>query len=121
MADPPSGLGRRGRALWDDLHGKRAFNPAELVTLAELCRMADRLDKLDGLLRGEIEHWAVIVTRHNGRSHTVEVVLDDALAESRQIAATFARLAGSLNIPEAKVATRDGIDEIAKRRADRTA
>lgn len=112
-------LGERGRVLFDALKDARKFDPAESVMLVELCRMADRLDRLDKLVSGEASMWASIVERHNGRSHTYELHLDDSLAEARQLAQTFLRLAGALKIPEAKAAATDGIDDLSRRRESR--
>lgn len=112
-------LGGRGAALWRALSTCRPFNAAELVVLEELCRMADRLDKLDEILSGEVDTWLRLESKHEGRSHTVEVVLDDGLSESRQIAVAFQRLAASLNLPAAKAAESDGIGDLAARRAAR--
>lgn len=117
MAD----LGSRGQRLWDDLHACRPFHAAELVILEELCRMADRLERLDAVLAGDLDTWVRLEENHAGRKHTVEVVLDDALGEARQLAATFERLAASLKLPEAKIEQKGGIGDLAARRAARHA
>lgn len=59
LMDVPARLGRRGAALWVavtggvDMRGK----PAEVEILLEACRCADRLEKLDELLSGDVETW----------------------------------------------------------------
>jgi len=117
MAD----LGERGQRLWDELHDCRPFNAADLVVLEELCRMADRLEQLDGVLSGDLDVWVRLEENHAGRKHTTEVVLDDAFGEARQLAATFERLAASLKLPEAKRKQEGGISDLAARRAARHA
>lgn len=54
MAVPtePAGLGARGRRLWRDSLVQAALTPAHLVILEEACRISDRLDLLDSIIRG---------------------------------------------------------------------
>lgn len=113
-------LGPRGGRLWDELHEARAFNPAELLILEEVCRIADRLDRFDAVLSGDADTWMRLV--HRTRTEDYEIHIDEAAAEARQLAATFERLVASLKLPEAKSpAERDGIGDLAARRAARHA
>ena len=48
----PAGLGARGRRLWRDSLSQAALTPAHLVILEEACRISDRLDLLDSIIRG---------------------------------------------------------------------
>lgn len=88
-----SSLGPRGLRLWlslcDRVDGERG-----LALLEEACRNADRLDRLDGLLSGDLELWALI-DRHD-KGGEFEVVIDGALAEARQQGAALLRLLTSL-------------------------
>lgn len=115
--ETPERLGRSGLTLWEGLSTVRLFNPAELVVLVELCRMADRLDRFDAVLSGEVDAWLRLT--HRLQTEDYELVVDDAAAEARQLAATFERLAASLKLPEAKAAETDGINDLAARRAAR--
>lgn len=63
-------------------------DPASLSALiVEAGRMKDRLDKLDELLSGSANFWLEVVEEHSGER--LIVVVDKALAESRQLATVF--------------------------------
>jgi hypothetical protein len=118
----PDGLGERGTALWIDVLAERDLDAAGRVLLAEACRMADRLEQLDRLLRGDIATWAVISDDYGaGGKRRVTVVLDDALGEARQQAATFRQLVATLKLGTAveRQTERGSLDQLAARRADR--
>jgi hypothetical protein len=93
-----SGLGPRGSALWsataDEVVGERG-----LLLLLEACRIADRLERLDEILRGEREVWATLV--HNLRTEDYELRIDSALVEARQQANVLRQLIVSLPLKEA--------------------
>jgi hypothetical protein len=110
-------LGERGGALWDATHASRPFNAAELVLLEELCRMADRLERLDEVLRGDAGVWMRLTHRVNTEDY--ELVVDDAASEARQLAATFQAGIKSLNLPAATAGAKDGLDDLGARRAKR--
>lgn len=65
-----------------------------LVLLEEACRISDRLDKLDLLLRGDVESWATLV--HDLRTHDYELKIDAALIEARQQASVLRQLMAAL-------------------------
>lgn len=52
MAEEPAGLGERGRRMWRESLAIWSLTPAHLVLLEEACRIADRLELLDSILRG---------------------------------------------------------------------
>ena len=56
MTTKPTGLRAGGKALWDGITSSHDLNDAQLVQLTEACRAKDRLDRLDVLLRVEIEN-----------------------------------------------------------------
>lgn len=104
MAGPkaPAGLEARGLRLWRevlagyDLVGK----PAELVMLEEACRIADRLEKLDELLRGEERVWARILVPQDETRGDLTLVVDGALSEARQQANILKQLIAALRLPD---------------------
>jgi hypothetical protein len=53
--EPPPGLGERGRRMWTESLAIWSLTPAYLVLLEEACRIADRLDLLDTMLRASPE------------------------------------------------------------------
>jgi hypothetical protein len=77
----PPGLGTRGRRLWHDIGGAD-LAPAGRVLLEEACRIADRLDRLDQVLRGDIDTWMRLLVDDDAREATL--VIDKALSEARQ-------------------------------------
>ncbi|MEU4214028.1 hypothetical protein [Actinoplanes sp. NPDC026623] len=85
MSDMPVGLEGRGRKLWREVAagpGSR-LGPLELLLLAEACRTADRLERLDGVIRGKGNEWITLAAELEDRSE-VAVVIDAALSEARQ-------------------------------------
>ena len=53
METEPAGLGGRGRRMWRDSLAIWSLTPAHLVLLEEACRIADRLELLDSILRAQ--------------------------------------------------------------------
>ena len=49
--EEPAGLGGRGRRMWRESLAIWSLTPAHLVLLEEACRIADRLEVLDSMLR----------------------------------------------------------------------
>ncbi|GAB6901853.1 hypothetical protein [Kineosporia succinea] len=101
LMDVPARLGRRGAALWVavtggvDMRGK----PAEVEILLEACRCADRLEKLDELLSGDVETWArVELPRDDGDA--LLLVVSSALGEARQQQNLLKQLLAALRLPD---------------------
>ncbi|MFB7736176.1 hypothetical protein ACFC08_17680 [Streptomyces sp. NPDC056112] len=80
----PAGLGERGRQLWRESLATWSLTPAHLVLLEEACRVADRLELLDSIVRAGL----------GGVNPDVEDFADIAavLAESRQQQGAFKAL-----------------------------
>lgn len=116
----PTGLGTRGAALWADL-AEDGQPAARAVLLGEGCRLADRLDRLDALLRGEVKVWARLT--HRLLTEDYELHIDAAASEARQTASTLRLILGQLaGVGEAASsgASKPAIeDEMERRRANR--
>lgn len=84
---PLDELGPGGQELWDEL--QEGLGPAHRRLLREACRIADRLDRIDALLRSR-EWFAVAIADLSGR--VARVTIDAPLGEARQQAATLRQL-----------------------------
>ncbi|MGW4125471.1 hypothetical protein [Nocardia sp. NPDC004711] len=81
-------LASGGAALFESL--SETGDSAELSALIlEAARIKDRLD---GLVRGEEELWARLVTARGGDDAVLEVKIDSALTEARQQATVFRQM-----------------------------
>lgn len=87
-------LGRSGRRLWREMSGDDTTGEVRTLTV-EACRIADRLDQLDRLLRGDDDAWIRLHSANEDGS-IVKVVVNQALAESRQQAVALARITAEL-------------------------
>jgi hypothetical protein len=65
------------------------------VMIVEAGRIADRLEKLDGILIGQQTIWATLQSRYDG--DVVEVRVDGALAEARQQATVLRHLIAEIH------------------------
>lgn len=92
--DPPPGLRERGRWLWRQMIPGQSWGPAQRVMIEEACRLADRMDQLDRLLRGDIDVWArLLVDEDTG---TAALVVDRALGEARMHATAYKQILAEL-------------------------
>ncbi|MGX4657092.1 hypothetical protein ACWCHM_26085 [Micromonospora sp. SCSIO 07396] len=83
VTDAPE-LGSRGLRLWQQVAAEPGeLKPSERVLLEEACRVADRLDVIDRILRGDEDAWMRLHSANDDGS-IVKVVLNQALAEARQ-------------------------------------
>ncbi|MFI6249036.1 hypothetical protein [Streptomyces sp. NPDC051016] len=74
--DEPDGLGERGRRMWRESLAIWSLTPVHLVLLEEACRIADRLDLLNSMLR--------LTSADVNESTTQFADISGVLAESRQ-------------------------------------
>lgn len=95
---PPVGLGARGTAMWSDLV-TASTGPAERVLIAEACRIADRLERLDRQLRGADREWLRLTWRET--EGDLIVTVDKALSEARQQAVALKQLLGEIRQAQA--------------------
>lgn len=86
----PHRLGDRGLALYEAIAEGRKLTASEVVTLVEACRLADRLEKFDGLINGERDEWLRLDLNESG--DTITVVLTDVVRQARMHAATLKTL-----------------------------
>lgn len=94
MSPAPDRFGARGEKLWM-AHCAQVEGERGLVLLEEACRIADRLDLLDRLLKGEDKLWCQL---SEGRDGDLEVRVDGALMEARQQANVLRQILTSLPI-----------------------
>lgn len=93
----PAGLGPGGRALWKKIADEHDLDVAQEVQLEEACRAKDRLDKLDALLRGEVDVWVRIVETEFGS----DLRIDAALSQANATANLMKQLLAALRLPDA--------------------
>ncbi len=94
----PAGLGPGGRVLWRGVLGLHSLDVAQEVQLLEACRAKDRLDKLDALLRGDVEVWAKLT--HRLLTEDYELRIDAALSQANATANLLKQLLAALRLPD---------------------
>jgi hypothetical protein len=94
----PTGLAPGGRALWEAITTDHDLDAVQLVQLEEAARAKDRLDKLDELLRGDVETWATLT--HNLRTEDYELKIDAALTQANSTANLMKQLLAALRLPD---------------------
>ena len=88
-----------GRALWDAVTADHDdLDQVQLVQLTEACRMKDRLDKLDELLRGDVSAWASIESSDGGRPSVL--VINSALDKANTTANAMKQLLAAMRLPD---------------------
>ena len=121
-------FGERGSALHSSLSGLKEFNPAEMVMLVEMCRMADRLEQINDLVVSD----GIVGLLHLRKMDDfgaeegeaiIKVTIDAVLAEGRQLQLAFQRMTTALGIESGAVAKVevDLGDDLARQRTDRIA
>lgn len=93
----PAGLAAGGRNLWKSVTDAHELDAVQQVTLLEACRSKDRLDKLDEVLRGDVEVWARIVDDREG---STELKIDQALSQANSTANLLKQLLAALRLPD---------------------
>ena len=89
-----------GRALWDAVTADHDdLDQVQLVQLTKACRMKDRLDKLDELLRGDVSAWASIESSDGGRPSVL--VINSALDKANTTANTMKQLLAAMRLADA--------------------
>lgn len=93
-----------GRELWDLVTADHDLDPGQKVQLLEACRAKDRLDKLDELLRGDIDTWADIVFDREGEP--ISLRIDSAAKLANETANLVKQLIAALRLPDAQTGKR---------------
>lgn len=94
----PEGLSAGGRELWDAVLESHTLDAVQVVQLTEACRLKDRLDKLDLVLRGDVDVWARLT--HRTRTEDYELHIDDAFAKSVSGSNQMKQLLAALRLPD---------------------
>lgn len=103
MSAPP-GLRSGGATLWAAVTEEHDLDATQLAQLEEACRAKDRLDKLDELLRGDVDVW----TRptHRTQRDDYELKIDNALAQANATANLMKQLIAALRLPDSQTGKR---------------
>jgi hypothetical protein len=99
VTEMPARLGPRGAALWVAVTDSHPLAAAESEILAEACRCADRLERLDEYLTGDDLSW-LDLEKMRRDDHEVRVTVDAALSEARQQQNILKQLIASLRLPD---------------------
>lgn len=97
---PPAGLGSGGRALWKAVTDDHDLDATQQVQLLEACRSKDRLDRLDGMLRGDVDTWAKLTVDINSDGQVYELRITQALSQANATANLMKQLLAALRLPD---------------------
>lgn len=103
-APAPKGLGPGGRALWRSIATEHDLDGMQKVQLTEACRMKDRCDKLDSLLRGEVDAWATVLPAEAEGEFKLQIA--GALSKANETANSMKQLIAALRLPDATTGKR---------------
>lgn len=96
----PAGLADRGTALWAALAEVRDLAGGNATLAEEACRIADRLDGLDDVIRGKgvlkLMHFRSMLGNNDPRHIILSV--DEVFAEARQQANTLRQIVAGLPV-----------------------
>lgn len=97
---PRDSMSQGGRALWDAITEAHDLDATQVVQLEEACRAKDRLDRLDSLLRGDLDSWLSIKEFDDGRPAVL--VINSALTQANNTANLMKQLLAALRLPDAQ-------------------
>lgn len=86
--------------MWRDITGEHDLDPAQQVQLLEACRAKDRLDRLDDLLRGDVDTWVKLVVDAGSDGQVLELRLTQALTQANATANLMKQLLAALRLPD---------------------
>lgn len=105
-APAPKGLGPGGRALWRAIAAVHDLDGMQRVQLTEACRMKDRCDKLDEVLRGDADTWMKLVVDLQSDGDIYELRITNALSKANETANSMKQLLAALRLPDAETGKR---------------
>lgn len=97
----PEGLSRGGSDLWAQITAAHELDVQQQVQLIEACRAKDRLDKLDAVLRGDVDTWAHLALDVNSGGEVYELRITNALVQANATANLMKQLLAALRLPDA--------------------
>jgi hypothetical protein len=107
VSKTPTGLGAGGRDLWKSVTDVNQLDAPQKVTLLEACRAKDRLDKLDELLRCDVDTWATLhLDPHSSDGNIFELRITQALMQANSTANLLKQLLAALRLPDASTGRR---------------
>lgn len=123
----PRFLRERGRALWDEVTSQFVLSPGARVSLAEACRIADRLERFSAMLSSRSTLWIELSEDDQDRAANlaedgVALVVNNAIGEARQLANQFQSIMRQLGLTDITVVqeeTKTVADQLAERRKAR--
>lgn len=102
----PANLGPRGKRLWKGITDAIDLDAVQVEIATEACRMADRLDGLDEIIRGkgvlQLMHFRNVFELDTDDRRYVVMTVDSVLGEARQQENVFKQLLASLRMPDAE-------------------
>ena len=100
----PAGLAAGGRKLWRSIVTEHDLAPAQLVQLTEACRAKDRLDRLDRVLRGDVDTWMALAG--DSAHMNCSLRIDAALSRANDTANLMKQLLAALRLPDPETGKR---------------
>lgn len=97
----PAGLSTGGRSLWRNVTAAHTLDATQKVQLVEACRAKDRLDRLDDLLRGDVDTWMKLTVDINSDGQIYELRVTQALSQANATANLMKQLLAALRLPDA--------------------
>ncbi len=116
MASQPDGLSPRGAELWVAMNKDRSPSVTESALIVEAARLVGRLDRMDAILRGDVDTWARLTENEQGE---IAVVIDQVATEARLTAGALKAIVSELRQHGDESATGgvSALDELAARRS----
>lgn len=90
----PADLGDRGAAIWG-WYDNGTLTPDRAVLAAEAARLADRLEKCDAILRGDVDTWMKLYLPDS--DDEIVIRIDTAATLSLKLASEFRQIIRQLD------------------------
>lgn len=103
---PPDGLDLGGQELWLSVTVVHELDAPQRVQLEEACRAKDRLDKLNQVLRADVDTWATLVVDINSDGQVFELRMTQALTQANATANVMKQLLAALRLPDERTGRR---------------